>query len=273
MTDRRKPIGNLAPMLQEDFRLSPSLLKLHQPVVITTAASTGLENGSLMLQAIRRSFDTDSILTQFLFTQEPVVCVKPSSLRCIYILYFYALLTLLSLLSDTIAGRVMGLSNNLRIDYEKTRAIGNKGIVMRQGGKGPKSARYSDPNATWRDQSQEYKRISRANAEELALKLNLAQEDPSYISLDIRSGPKMRRSLHDSEDESEEEDYDDRKDGGSFNPRKTANYRDIHGKSVYKEEDEDLLQTTSDQEEEGAESALDVLMRRRMMLDGDLRKV
>ncbi|KAF9140954.1 hypothetical protein BGX30_005692 [Mortierella sp. GBA39] len=170
------------------------------------------------------------------------------------------------------AGRVMGLSNTLRIDYEKTRAIGNKGIVMRQGGKGLKSTRYSDPNATWRDQSQEYKRISRANAEELALKLNLAQEDPSYISLDIRSGPKTKRLLHDSEDESEGEDEDDRKDGRSFNPRKTANYRDIHGKSVYKEEDEDLLQTTSGQEEEGAESALDVLMRRRMMLDGDLRK-
>ncbi|KAF9285695.1 hypothetical protein BGZ88_009449 [Linnemannia elongata] len=169
-------------------------------------------------------------------------------------------------------GRVMGLSNTLRIDYEKTRAIGNKGIVMRQGGKGPKPTRYSDPNATWRDQSQEYKRISRANAEELALKLNLAQEDPSYISLDIRSGPKTKRSLHDSEDESEGEDEDDRKDGRSFNPRRTANYRDIHGKSVYKEEDEDLLQTTSDQEEEGAESTLDVLMRRRMMLDGDLRK-
>ncbi|KAG0287406.1 hypothetical protein BGZ96_008662 [Linnemannia gamsii] len=171
------------------------------------------------------------------------------------------------------AGRVMGLSNSLRIDYDKTRAIGNKGIVMRQGGKGSKSTRYSDPNATWRDQSQEYKRISRANAEELALKLNLAQEDPSYIALDIRSGPKKKRSLDNSEDESEEEDDElDRQERGSFNPRKTANYRDIHGKSVYKDEDDDLLRTTSDQEEEGAESALDVLMRRRMMLDGDLRK-
>jgi hypothetical protein len=168
----------------------------------------------------------------------------------------------------------MGLSNSLRIDYEKTRAIGNKGIVMRQGGKGVKSTRYSDPNATWRDQSQEYKRISKANAEELALKLNLAEEDPSYISLDIRSGSKKKRSLDDSEDESEDDDDEhERQDRGSFNPRKTANYRDIHGKSVYKDEDEDLLRTTSDQEEEGAESALDVLMRRRMMLDGDLRKV
>ncbi|KAF8946659.1 hypothetical protein BGZ47_011731 [Haplosporangium gracile] len=170
------------------------------------------------------------------------------------------------------AGRVMGLPSSLRIDYEKTKAIGNKGIVMRQGGRGQKSTRYSDPNATWRDQSQEYKRISRANAEELALRLNLAQEDPSYISLDMRSGPKKKRSLDDNEDESEEDDEHNRRYGGSFNPRKTGNYRDIHGKSVYKEEDEDLLQTTSDQEEEGAESALDVLMRRRMMLDGDLRK-
>ncbi|KAF9128452.1 hypothetical protein BGW39_005046 [Mortierella sp. 14UC] len=170
------------------------------------------------------------------------------------------------------AGRVMGMSNSFRIDYEKTKAIGNKGLVMRQGGKGAKSMRYSDPNATWRDQSQEYKRISRANAEELALKLNLAQEDPSYISLDIRSGPKKRQSLDDSEEDDVDDDEYDGRSGGTFNPRKTANYRDIHGKSVHKDEDEDLLQTTSDQEEEGAESAFDVLMRRRMMLDGDLRK-
>ncbi|KAG0277084.1 hypothetical protein BGZ95_006543 [Linnemannia exigua] len=172
------------------------------------------------------------------------------------------------------SGRVMGLSNSLRIDYEKTKAIGNKGLVMRQGGRSAKSTRYSDPNATWRDQSQEYKRISRANAEELASKLNLTQEDPSFISLDIRSGVKKRRSQENSDDEDDDDNDDeyDRRDGGSFNPRKTANYRDIHGKSVYKDEDEDLLQTTSDQEEEGAESALDVLMRRRMMLDGDLRK-
>ncbi|KAK3844755.1 MAG: NRDE-2, necessary for RNA interference-domain-containing protein [Linnemannia gamsii] len=170
------------------------------------------------------------------------------------------------------AGRVMGLSNSLRIDYEKTRAIGNRGLVMRQGGMGAKSTRYSDPNATWRDQSQEFKRITRANAEELASKLNLEQEDPSFISLDIRLGSKKRRSLEDSGDEDDDDNEYDRRAGGSSNPRKTANYRDIHGKSVYKDEDEDLLQTTNDQEEEGAESALDVLMRRRMMLDGDLRK-
>ncbi|KAF9084160.1 hypothetical protein BGX23_010773 [Mortierella sp. AD031] len=170
------------------------------------------------------------------------------------------------------SGRVMGLPNSMRIDYEKSRAMGNKALLMKTGGKGAKSVRYSDPHATWRDQSQEYKRISRANAEELARKLNLAQEDPSYISLDIRSGPNKERKSEDSEEEDEEDEEYDGTAGGSFNPRKTTNYRDIHGKSVYKDEDEDLLQTTSDQEEEGAESALDVLMRRRMMLDGDLRK-
>ncbi|KAF9932655.1 hypothetical protein FBU30_007652 [Linnemannia zychae] len=172
------------------------------------------------------------------------------------------------------SGHVLGLPNSLRIDYEKTKAIGKgKGLVMKQSGKSStKSTRYLDPNVAWRNHSQEYKRISRANAEERARKLNLGHEDPSYISLDIRTGPKKKQTLESSDEEDSAEDEYDGRDGGSFNPRKKENYRDIHGKSVYKEEDEDLLQTTSDQEEEGAESALDALMRRRMMLDNDLRK-
>ena len=154
----------------------------------------------------------------------------------------------------------------MRIDFAKTRALGNRVIVMRTPGQGPKPARYIDPHATWRDQSHEYKRISRAKAEELAKSMDTTRQDPSFISLDIRSGTKKEQS-DDSEDD-EDSDNDD-----SNNRTKKIDYRDIHGKTVHKEEDEDLLQTTSDQEEEGAESALDVLRRRRMMLDAELRKV
>ncbi|KAF9116677.1 hypothetical protein BGX27_000059 [Mortierella sp. AM989] len=168
-------------------------------------------------------------------------------------------------------GRVLGLPGHLRIDFEKTRAIGNKAIVFRNGSggnRGSRTTRYIDLHATWRDRSQEYKRISRAKAEELAKTMNLAKEDSSYISLDIRLGGKAKKAegsdIEDIESDSEDEKVSEKK--------KIIDYRDIHGKSVYKEEDEDLLQTTSDQEEEGAESALDVLMRRRMMLDGELRK-
>ncbi|GJJ73478.1 hypothetical protein EMPS_05836 [Entomortierella parvispora] len=160
-------------------------------------------------------------------------------------------------------GRVLGLPDSVKIDFEKSREIGFKQIVMRTGGRSSKSMRYSDNHATWRDQSHEYKRISRAKAEELARKLNLHLENSSYISLNVRpesSGKSDKKGDSDSDGESLEES------------QKKVDYRDIHGKSVYKEEDEDLLQTTSDQEEECAESAMDVLIRRRMMLDAELRK-
>ncbi|KAF9182967.1 hypothetical protein BGZ51_004338 [Haplosporangium sp. Z 767] len=162
-------------------------------------------------------------------------------------------------------GRVLGLPNHWRIDYEKTRALGGKGIVMRIGGRGSKAVRYSDPNATWRDQSSEYKRISRAKAEKLASTLDLARQDNSYIPLDIRAKSKQTHA-----DESDEEEQD--ADHNAVDRPKVVDFRDIHGKSVYKDEDEDLLQTTSDQEEEGAESALEVLIRRRVLLDSQLRK-
>lgn len=151
----------------------------------------------------------------------------------------------------------------MKIDFEKSREIGFKHIVMRTG-RSSKSIRYSDNQATWRDQSHEYKRISRAKAEELAKKLDLHLENPSYISLNVRpesSRKSDRKGDSDSDGES------------TVETQTKVDYRDIHGKSVYKEEDEDLLQTTSDQEEEGAESAMDVLIRRRTMLDAELRKV
>lgn len=166
-------------------------------------------------------------------------------------------------------GRVMGLPKNLRIDYEKTRALGNRQIVMKVGGRGAKSVRYIDPHATWRDHSHEYKRITRAKAMELAKSVGVTQ-DSSYISLDVRSESVPKPSTgRDNDTGSESDDSDD----GVYDGRKKVDYRDIHGKSVYKEEDYDLLQTRSDQEEEGAESSMDVLIRRRMILDGELRKV
>ncbi|KAF9438864.1 hypothetical protein BGZ76_003889 [Entomortierella beljakovae] len=165
-------------------------------------------------------------------------------------------------------GRILGVPSFIRIDFEKTRAAGNKAIVLRdtRNGSRHKSIRYADPHATWKDRSQEYKRISRAKAEEVARTLNLEKEDPSFISLNIKLGTKSKDS---NESESEEQESDSDTDNAQG---KKVDYRDIHGKSVYKEEDEDLLQTTSDREEEGAESAFDVLMRRRMILDGELRK-
>lgn len=166
-------------------------------------------------------------------------------------------------------GRVVGLPTQICIDFEKTRALGNRQIVTRVRKGGAKSARYIDPQATWRDYSHEYKRITRAKAAELAMSIGAGSQDPSYISLDIRIGgdqkPKVDRH-NDSGSESDESD------GETSNGTKKVDYRDIHGKSVYKEEDEDLLQSKSDQEEEGAESSLDVLIRRRMILDGELRK-
>ncbi|KAG0208757.1 hypothetical protein BGX28_000378 [Mortierella sp. GBA30] len=164
-------------------------------------------------------------------------------------------------------GRVLGMSNHMRIDYEKSRAIGNREIVMTTGGRRSKSVRYIDPHATWRDRSHEYKRLTRAKAQEIALSLHLDREDPTFIPLDMRVGSRKATPESDIEDqdEDEDEDYD-------FEGKKKLDYRDIHGMSVYKEEDEDLLQTTSDQEEVGAESALEVLMRRRTMLDDQLRQ-
>ncbi|KAG0356101.1 hypothetical protein BGZ54_000844 [Gamsiella multidivaricata] len=170
--------------------------------------------------------------------------------------------------SNDVAGRVLGLPRSMRIDFEKTRALGNKGIVMRTSGRSTKPARYSDLHATWRDQSHEYKRITRAKAEELAMAMNIAREDPSFISLDVRLQNRQDDLSISDDSEPERSDSED----GTFDSRRKLDYRDIHGKSVHKDEDEDLLQTTSDQEEEGAESALDVLRRRRMMLDGELRK-
>ncbi|KAI1319785.1 hypothetical protein EDD11_003170 [Mortierella claussenii] len=167
-------------------------------------------------------------------------------------------------------GRVLGMPSNMRIDYEKTRAQGGKVLVFRTNGKGAKSTRYIDPHATWRDKSQEYKRISRAKAEEFARSLSLAREDPSFISLDIRSGTRLASTRKNGSEGSDSGSNDDRIH--RVGRKKKVDYRDIHGKSVYKEEDADLLQTTSDQEEEGSESTLDVLMRRRMMLDAELRK-
>ncbi|KAG0039182.1 hypothetical protein BGZ82_009333 [Podila clonocystis] len=158
-------------------------------------------------------------------------------------------------------GRVLGYPPHWRIDYAQTKANGGL-IVMREGRMFSKAMRYTDLNATWKDRSQEYRRITRAKAEELAKTLGLDQEDPAYISLDIRKVP---TNEHVCDDESDS-------DSDVLMGSKPVDYRDIHGKSVYKEQDEDLLQTTSDQEEEGAESALDALQRRRTTLDADLRK-
>ncbi|KAF9391714.1 hypothetical protein CPC16_004014 [Podila verticillata] len=158
-------------------------------------------------------------------------------------------------------GRVLGCPPHWRIDYAQTKANGGL-IVMREGRMSSKVKRYTDPNATWKDRSQEYRRITRAKAEELAKTLGLDQEDPAYISLDIRKAPTKDR---DSDSESES-------DSGMVMSGKSVDYRDIHGKSVYKDQDDDLMQTTSDQEEEGAESALDALQRRRTLLDAELRK-
>ncbi|KAG0025726.1 hypothetical protein BGZ81_006946 [Podila clonocystis] len=158
-------------------------------------------------------------------------------------------------------GRVLGYPPHWRIDYAQTKANGGL-IVMREGRMSSKIMRYTDLNATWKDRSQEYRRITRAKAEELAKTLGLDQEDPAYISLDIRKAP---TNEHVRDDESDS-------DGDVVMGSKPVDYRDIHGKSVYKDQDEDLLQTTSDQEEEGAESALDALQRRRTSLDADLRK-
>jgi len=160
-------------------------------------------------------------------------------------------------------GRVLGLPSHMKIDFEKSKEIGFRQIVMRTG-RSSKLVRYSDHHATWRDQSHEYKRISRAKAEELSRKLNLQLENPSYISLNVRPEP-SRKSDKKGDSDSDNESVAE--------SQKKADYRDIHGKSVYKEEDEDLLQTTSDQEEEGSESVMDVLIRRRTMLDAELRKV
>ncbi|KAF9024678.1 hypothetical protein BGZ52_010549 [Haplosporangium bisporale] len=158
-------------------------------------------------------------------------------------------------------GRVLGCPPHWRIDYAQTKANGGL-IVMREGRMPSKVKRYTDPNATWKDRSQEYRRITRAKAEELAKTLGLDQEDPAYISLDIRKAPTKDR---DSDSESES-------DSDIIMSGKSVDYRDIHGKSVYKDQDDDLMQTTSDQEEEGAESALDALQRRRTLLDAELRK-
>lgn len=157
---------------------------------------------------------------------------------------------------------MLGCPPHWRIDYVQTKASGGL-IVMHEGRMSSKVKRYTDPNATWKDRSQEYRRITRAKAEELAKTLGLDQEDPSYISLDIRKAPTKERVSDDEGDS----------DGDVVTGSKPVDYRDIHGKSVYKDQDEDLLQTTSDQEEEGAESALDALQRRRIILDADLRKV
>ncbi|KAG0337366.1 hypothetical protein BG004_007671 [Podila humilis] len=160
-------------------------------------------------------------------------------------------------------GRVLGLPSHMRIDYERTRALGSAMIVMRDGPKYRKAQRYTDLNLNWRDRSYEYKRITRAKAEELARTLGHAQEDPSFISLDIRKNTVQNQPSSDEEMEDTE---------GISGGDKSTDYRDIHGKSVYKDQDEDLLQTTSDQEEEGAESALDTLRRRRVALDAELHK-
>jgi hypothetical protein len=159
------------------------------------------------------------------------------------------------------------MPRDTRIDFEKSREIGFKQIVMRSGGRSSKPKRYSDPHATWRDQSHEYKRISRAKAEDLARKMNLHLQDPSFISLNFRSDATKKKLDNKGENDSGSDEDD------LVAERQKVDYRDIHGKSVYKEDDEDLLQTTSDQEEEGAESAMDVLMRRRTMLDAELRTV
>jgi hypothetical protein len=156
----------------------------------------------------------------------------------------------------------LGCPPHWRIDYAQTKANGGV-IAMREGRMSSKVKRYTDPNATWKDRSQEYRRITRAKAEELAKTLGLDQEDPAYISLDIRKAPAKD---HHSDDENGS-------DGDVVMGSKPVDYRDIHGKSVYKDQDDDLMQTTSDQEEEGAESALDSLQRRRALLDAELRKV
>ncbi|KAF9984571.1 hypothetical protein BGZ75_003870 [Mortierella antarctica] len=163
-------------------------------------------------------------------------------------------------------GRVLGLPRHMRIDYEKTRANGSREIFMTEGSQKSKPARYSDPNATWRDGSRDIKRITKAKAEELARSLQHKHENPAYISLDVRAGA-TGRSSHSSEQDQDdgEDDYDDES-------KKKADYRDIHGMSVHKDADKDLLQTTDEQENENAESVLNALMRRRTMLDGELRK-
>ncbi|KAF9572315.1 hypothetical protein EC968_010039 [Mortierella alpina] len=164
------------------------------------------------------------------------------------------------------AGRVLGMPSHMRIDYEKTRANGSREIFMTEGGRRSKPARYSDPNATWRDGSRDIKRITRAKAEELARLLQHKHENPSYISLDIRTGAAGRSS------QSEEHDEDDSEDDYGLESKAKTDYRDIHGMSVHRDVDEDLLQTTDEQEKEGVESTLNVLMRRRTMLDSELRK-
>ncbi|KAF9957415.1 hypothetical protein BGZ72_001840 [Mortierella alpina] len=151
-------------------------------------------------------------------------------------------------------------------DYEKTRANGSREIYMTEGGRRSKPARYSDPNATWRDASRDIKRITKAKAEELARSLQNQPENPLYISLDVRAGTTGRSSQSDMQDQDDsEDDYDSES-------KKKVDYRDIHGMSVHKDADEDLLQTTNEQEQEGAESTLSALMRRRTMLDSELRK-
>lgn len=154
----------------------------------------------------------------------------------------------------------------MRIDYEKTRANGSREIFMTEGGRKSKPARYSDPNATWGDGSRDIKRITRAKAEELARSLQLKRENPSYISLDVRAGAT-------GQSQSGVLDQDDIEDESDVESKRKVDYRDIHGMSVQKDADADLLQTTQEQEEEGAESTLNALMRRRTMLDGELRKV
>ncbi|KAF9584551.1 hypothetical protein BGW38_006059 [Lunasporangiospora selenospora] len=136
-------------------------------------------------------------------------------------------------------------------------------------GRQSKSVRYSDARATWRDRNYEYKRISRAKAEELARSRGVHPNEPDYISLDFRSFAERQRDRDESGGESDSSEDSDMDSEGR---QKTVDYRDIHGKSVHKETDADLMQTTSDQEEEVAESIMDVLRRRRMMLDADLRK-
>ncbi|KAF9962992.1 hypothetical protein BGZ70_007734 [Mortierella alpina] len=168
--------------------------------------------------------------------------------------------------SRTGAGRVLGLPSHMRIDYEKTRANGGREIFMTEGGRRSKPPRYSDPSATWRDGSRDIKRITKAKAEELARALQHKHENSSYISLDVRDGTTDRSSPSGVQDQDESEaDY-------NLESKKKIDYRDIHGMTVHKDADEDLLQTTDEQEIEGAESTLNALMRRRTMLDGELRK-
>ncbi|CAO3567664.1 unnamed protein product [Mortierella alpina] len=168
--------------------------------------------------------------------------------------------------SRTGAGRVLGLPSHMRIDYEKTRMNGGREIFITEGGRRSKPPRYSDPNATWRDGSRDIKRITKAKAEELARSLQHKHENSSYISLDVRAGTTDQSSPNGVRDQDEsDDDYD-------LESKKKIDYRDIYGMTVHKDADEDLLQTTDEQEIEGAESTLNALMRRRTMLDGELRK-